>query len=76
MYCLEKHSVDILIYTIMHRLANRMEERDGDMVAELDRRTEDVCPYMFYKHGRILSLASAGIPENNVALFLCQSGFQ
>jgi len=53
-----------------------MEERDGDMVAELDRRTEDVCPYMFYKHSHILSLASASIPENNVALFLCQSGFQ
>lgn len=60
----------------MHRLANRMEERNGNMVAELDRRTEDICAYMFYKRSYILSLASAGIAEDNVALFLRQSGFQ
>lgn len=70
MYCLVKHSVDTLIYTIMHRLANRMERRDGSMVAELDRRAEDVCAYMFYKRGCILSLASADIAEDNGALFL------
>lgn len=63
-------------YTIMHRLANRMEERNGSMVAKLDRRTEDVCAYMFYKRGYILSLASAGIAKNNVTLFLHQSGFR
>lgn len=75
MYCLEKHSIDTLIYIIIHWLANRMEERDGIMVAKLDRRTEDVCPYMFYKRSYILSVASADIAENNGALLLRQSGF-
>lgn len=76
MYCLEKRSVNTLIYTIMHWLANRMEERNGDMVAKLNRRTEDVCAYMFCKRGYILSLASAGIAEDNGTLFLRESGFQ
>ena len=52
-----------------------MEEWDGIMVAELDWRTEDVCPYMFYKCSYILIVASADIAENNGALFLRQSGF-
>ena len=52
-----------------------MEERNGIMVAELDWRTEDVCPYMFYKRSYILIVASADIAENNGALFLRQSGF-
>lgn len=60
----------------MYWLANRMEERNGDMVAKFDRGTKDVCAYMFHKRGCILSLASAGITENNGALFLQQSGFQ
>lgn len=76
MYCLEKQSVDTLIYTIMHRLANRMEERNGDMVAKLVRRTEDVCAYMFHKCSYILNLASAGIAADNDTLFLRQSSFQ
>lgn len=65
-----------LMYTIMHRLANRMEGRDGSMVEKLDGRTEDVCAYMLHKRGRVLGLASAGTTENDGALFLRQSCFQ
>lgn len=47
-----------------------MEGRNRDMVEKLDRGTEDVRAYMFYKRSDILSLASASFPKDDGALFL------